>query len=135
MTYIPAMDPLAIEERKSWQYRAIAFLHANQSKPGAFLIATLGRLSGPPYFHTQGAKIDRKGRVMALYNDGSGFKIVEGFESVDVLNDVFRGLAGELNFTEGERVALFDELRRFIIKDERATSNLDGGTNYRKGRN
>ena len=135
MTHIPSLDPLAIAERKSWQYRAVAYTHANKSQVGALLVAILGRKCAPPCFHIGGAKIDKAGRIRALYNDGHGYRVRRVYENVEELNNVFRGLAAALEFTDAEREALFQEIRRWIISDERAVSNLDGGVNYRKGRN
>ena len=135
MSYVPSLKPEAIVERQSWLYRAIALLHGNKSKLGALVIAIAGRKVNAPCFHPGGMKIKRDGSIMALYNDGSGFKARVVCHTVDELNDMFRGLAAELKMDEAQREDMFAELRKFCIKDERVTSNLDGGVNYRKGRN
>ena len=121
--------------KKSWLYRAIALMHGNKSTLGALVIAISGRRVNPPCFHPGGMIIRRNGSIDMLYNDGAGFRKRTVFPDVQDLNNLFRGLAAELNLSEAEREDMFAELRKFCIKDERVVSNLDGGVNYRKGRN
>ena len=80
-------------------------------------------------------KITKEGAIEVLYNDGTGWRSRVIFTKVDDFNDMFRGLAAELNMTWGQREDMFADMRKFCFKDERVVSNLDGGTNYRKGRN
>ena len=111
------------EATKSWQYRAIEFCHGNQSQLGAFLIAMMGRKVNPPCFHPRGVKINLEGNVLALYRGTAKDKWrVEFVYHVSELVSLFRGLAEKLELSDAERVAMFDELRKFIFKDERAVS-------------
>ena len=123
------------ETKKSWQYRAIEKLKGNQSLLGALVIAIAGRACRPPCIHPHGMKITRDGAIEVLYDDGSGWKTRTIFSQVEDFNDMFRGLASELGMSWAQREDMFTELRKFCFKDERVVSNLDGGTNYRKGRN
>lgn len=120
----------AIEERRSWQYRALAYTHGNQSQIGALIVAMLGRTVNPPCFHTGGIRIMKDGRCLALYKNEPGGKwAVECiYHSVDVLTTAFRGLAQVLHLSEAEQEAMFSELRKFVFKDDRAKSFLPGIT-------
>ena len=53
---------------------------------------------------------------------------VEAYGSVDELNATFRGLAVALRLNDDETKALFEEVRKFIFKDDRARSYLPGVT-------
>jgi hypothetical protein len=133
--FIPAFTPEAIATRKTWQYRAIELCHGHQTMLGSLVVAMTGRYQKPPCFHPRGAKITREGQVIALYHDGHGWKERNLYSNVQEFTDIFRGLAESLSLSDVEEELMFEEIRKFIFKDERAVSNLDGGVNYRKGRN
>lgn len=124
--YVPAFSPGAIAERKTWQYRAISYAQGAQSRTGAFLLAVLGRKVKPPYIHTGGAKIKPNGNVVVLYkkDDRSPVRPEVVYVTVEGLNMAFRGLAEAIKADDAETEAMFSEIRKFIIRDERATSNL-----------
>lgn len=119
MIYIPSMSQKAIEERQSWQYKAVAYTHGNKSKVGALLVAILGRKTNPPCYHIRGCKIDPQGRVIALADNGMGFSIECIYPTVQAFTDVFRGLADILELSDGERESMFAEIRKWVFKDER----------------
>lgn len=133
--YVPKFTPQAIAERKTWQYRAIVLLGGNKTMLGAIVVAMTGLVSKPPYVHPMGAKIEKDDTIWALFHDGSRLAPKQLYGSVQEFTDIFRGLAAELGLSEAEKIAMFDEIRKFVVVDKRAHSNLDGGINYRKGRN
>ena len=122
------------QEQKTWQYRALAYCHASQSQVGLFLIAMLGRkrLNGPT-FHTYGYKITTDGRVLIPYRSGpNGQWRIENIWSVAAMVGLFRGLCEALKLTDAERIAMFDELRKFCISDARAVSGIEPSDKPRK---
>ena len=120
--YVPSLAARAIEERRTWQYRAIAYTHGNKSRLGRLIIAILGRFAIPPCFHPTGVKIALDGRVLAMVNEGLGWRLECIYDNVQAFTDVFRGLADAIELSDDEREAMFAELRKFVFKDERATS-------------
>lgn len=126
MSRIPSLTAQAIAERKSWQYRAVEYTHANQSIIGALLVAVLGRYSNPPCFHPRGGKITKDGIVLALYKGRTDrqYRVERVYENVEEFTNAFRGLAAAIGMTDTEQKAMFDEVRKWIFKDDRAVSTL-----------
>lgn len=124
--YVPGLTPDAIAERRTWQYKAVLHTRGNTTQLGAFIVAMLGRKSKPPCFSPAGIVISNDGSVLALYAKDilSGFGIARVYESVEDMNKAFRQLADELKLSEAETLAMFEELRKFVRKDERAVSQL-----------
>lgn len=124
--YVPALTAQAIAERKSWQYRAITYAHGNKSELGALIIAIMGRTVNPPCFHPGGAKITAEGIVIGLFRKelGQDWQPRKIYENVQAFTDIFRGLADALDLNDGERLAMFEEVRKFIRTDERVVSQL-----------
>lgn len=115
----------AIAERRTWQYRVLQYTRGNRTKIGAFIVAMLGRKCNPPCFHTGGYKIKKDGRVIALYHGpGLHWRPETVWDTVEEMRDVFRGLASQCELSDAETQELFGELRKFIVRDERATSVL-----------
>src|SRR5208282_1014922 len=123
------------EPRKSWQHQAIKFCHGNQSQLGAFIIAMLGRNRNAPCFLPAGRTlfidgvgmdcglhITMDGRVLVIYLPPSGEPRIENIWAVKEMVNIFRGLARKLKLKDAEIVEMFDELRKFIYKDDRAVS-------------
>ena len=112
-----------------WKSRAIALLHGNQSATGALVVAMLGRMVNPPCFaiaNENYPKIDKAGNIHLLYkaNLVEQWKIVQ--EPILQFRDRFRHLADALDLSDADRIAMFDELKKFIVRDERVVSNLGG---------
>lgn len=124
--YVPALTARAIEERKSWQYRAIAYCHGNKSQIGALIVAILGRKVNPPCFHPYGMNISEDGIVTALYKPtlNEPWRVQRVYENVQQFTDIFRGLADALQLDDAERMAMFDEIRKFVRIDRRVKTNL-----------
>ena len=120
----------AIEERRSWQYRALAYAKGNKSNVGAIVIAMLGRYTAGRGYHPGGFRILQDGRIVGLARGTLQEKWEHElvYKSVDELNATFRGLAVALHLTDDEIKAMFEEVRKFIFKDDRARSYLPGVT-------
>ena len=113
----------------SWKQRAIALLHGNQCATGALVVAILGRKVNPPCFavaSVQGGypRILKNGNVKLLFKAtlNAPWKFVE--EPVEQFRDRFRHLADALDISDQERIAMFEELKKFIVHDERVVSNI-----------
>jgi hypothetical protein len=122
--YVPALTPGAIKERQSWQYQAIAYLHGGKSQLGALTLAIMGRKIRAPCFSPAGAKITKDGQVVALYkrSDTEHWRPERVYDDVAAFVDVFRGLADALKLDDVQRELMFNEIRKFIVTDERANS-------------
>ena len=123
LTYYAGFCP----ERATWQYRAIAYTTGNKSTLGAFIIAMLGRKVSPPCFHPQGYIIQKSGQVWGLYKAAPNvpYRAQIIWASVQEMADIFRGLAAELKLSDGDTLAMFDELRKACAIDRRAVSVLE----------
>lgn len=111
--------------RDSWQYRAIEATKGNQSQLGAILLAVLGRApKHPPRFHGL-ASITSDGFVMCDFTgrDGNYRYSALVCDTSDLVRN-FRGLADHLKFSDAERTAMFDEVRKWISLDYRAKTTL-----------
>ena len=128
MPYIPSFTPQAISERKTWQFKTLSFCHDHPAwtETGFILIAVMGRYKTPPYWHPRGMKINKKGEVFGLYkpNAGQPIQVARMFESVAELVEKFRRLADEAKLEDYERLALFGELKKWVVEDERARSEI-----------
>ena len=120
----------AIEERRSWQYRALTLVKGNKSNIGAIIVAMLGRYVSGRGYHPRGLRILEDGRIVALARGSVAerWELELVYKSVDEINASFRGLAVKLQLTELETDAMFSELRKFIFQDDRVRSYLPGVT-------
>lgn len=115
----------------NWKSRAIALLHGNKSMTGCLLIAVLGRKVNPPCIapaniETGYPRILKDGRVQFLYKATLQSEWAFDYEPVIEMRDRFRHLADALDLSDSDRIAMFDELKRFLVKDERVISKLEG---------
>lgn len=111
---------------ESWQSRVVAKTGGNQSELGCFVLAALGWQHGrkPPRFGST-ARIDKSGILHSNVQtkDGTVYRD-QAMRPVQEVIDNFRGLADELHLNDLDRKALFDELRKWIHKDDRVHSTI-----------
>ena len=128
MAYIPSFTPAAIRERKTWQFKTLSFCHDHPTwtETGFILIGVMGRFKTPPYWHPRGIKIMKTGEVFGLYKPRAdqGLQLARMFESVEELVSRFRKLADDAKLEDYERLAMFDELKKWVFEDERAQSEI-----------
>jgi len=103
----------------TWQYRAIAKTKANQTVIGAVLLAVLGKATSHPPRFGAGAVITPEGMVMALFQDRTLKKTLAPISPIGEFVDTFRRLADDLKLGDADRIAMFSEVRKWIIKDDR----------------
>lgn len=107
-----------------WQHRAVRETGGNTTLMGCYVLAVLGWQHGrkPPRFGKT-ARIDKDGVVWS--NMQTKEHNIYPDHCLGPLRDIvdsFRGLADHLKLNDDERVAMFDELKKWFVKDERAVS-------------
>lgn len=110
--------------RDSWQRRAVEKTGGNQTLMGCFVLAILGWQHGrhPPRFGKV-ATINKDGIIITnMQNKDGEIFPNHSLGNVKTVIDNFRGLADELKLNDRDRRAMFDELRKWFIKDERVKS-------------
>ena len=128
MAYVPSLTAQAIAERKTWQFKVLNHCRENAEwhATGLIVTAMLGRFKNPPCWHPNGIKIDLQGVVRALYKASvdRSWTVTVMLDSVADLVANFRRLADEIKLSDVERYAMFDELRKWVVEDERAKSEI-----------
>lgn len=113
--------------RASWQYRCIDKLRGNQTLAGCILTAALGRVASNPPTVGMTGWIDKAGRVRSHYVTKARDVLPDAYLGITAqeMAEGYRRLADHLKLNDGERVELFDTIRKWVAKDERAESNLE----------
>lgn len=113
--------------RASWQYRCIDRLRGNQTLAGCILTAALGRVASNPPTVGMTGWIDKHGRMRSHYVTKARDVIPDCFLGVTAteVSEGFRRLADDLKLEDEDREALFGTIRKWVVKDERATSNME----------
>lgn len=105
---------------RPWQDRAIEHTGGNKSMAGAVLLAMLGRATSRPHFGRSGW-IDKQGMVRSnLMSVNQGWHPQVVICDKITMRDTFRKIADELKLSDVDRIAMFDELRKWFAKDESA---------------
>lgn len=113
-------------QRATWQYRAVAMTHGNQSMLGLILLATLAKSASNPPKITGSATITKDGMVLASFQgrDDPAPRPMTYICTVEELQANFSGLADSLKLNDIDRVEMFTELKKWIWKDERVDTML-----------
>lgn len=124
---MPKLTELQERERATWQYRAVALLRGNQTLPGCILLAALGLAASNPPTLGLTAVIDEDGFLYSDFVDRE--RNVHEALRIGAVEDVvnaFRRVIDELHLNDGEVKELFDTIRKWIERDERAINNMAG---------
>lgn len=115
------------DQKHSWQFR-VMLASFTRDPEGAMVRAVLGRTMRTGLRYALTACVDREGIVRANVQapDGSVYARMP-IGSLVAVRDSFRRLADHCRLTDAEREAFFEEIRKWISTDERATSGLDVG--------
>lgn len=118
------MPIVIVAPKDSWQRRAVEKTGGNQTLMGCFVLAILG--------WQHGRKPPRFGRVARITKDGLVVTHMQDKEwnihrnhvlgPVETVVDNFRGLADELKLNDIDRLHMFEELRKWFLKDDRVES-------------
>ncbi len=108
---------------ESWKVRAVRATKGNQSRLGCTVICMLGYspLNPPRMRGTAVIGVDGIVVVDMELRNGLGF-LATPVGHIHEIRDNMRGLADHLKLSDSERNAMFDELRKWISRDFRATS-------------
>jgi hypothetical protein len=121
-----AKDGIIGKVRASWQFRAEQYTRGNATVAGAILLGVLKRKPHKPPAIGSKAAINTDGMVYASYMapDGTLHRYYPICHA-DQLRDTFRDLADKLKLDDKDRLAMFDEVKKWIVKDFRAKPDED----------
>lgn len=121
---------IIIPYREHWQHRAVRETGGNKTLMGCYVLAILGWQHGrkPPRLGSK-AVIDENGVAFSHMQDINGtMHRMHCLGSVQDITDSFRGLADHLKLDDADRVAMFEELKKWFAHDARANqSNEERG--------
>lgn len=113
------------DKEHTWRYRVL--LASFPADPmGVIVRAVLGRNLATGAAMSLSAKIDIRGQIICRLRQPNG--IVQRYfrvGHVNAIRDEFRRLADHCKLDDDEREALFEELKKWAGKDERAMAGLD----------
>jgi hypothetical protein len=117
-------------ERQSWQFKVIAATRGNQTLFGACLLSIIGRVASNPPWVGMTAVITPAGDLLAnvqsRQNHAAGFHPVPcSLGPISVFVDQCRRVADETKLDDAQRIAFFDEVRKWITHDFRAINDPD----------
>jgi hypothetical protein len=115
---------------RNWKYRVI--LASMPTTTGVIVRAVLAKQTRVGWAYGRHCEIDIHGHVFVAVRQPDG-QIVKPYPigHVNAVRDAFRRLADHCKLSESERNALFDELRKWVRKDHRASSDLDKAKNLK----
>jgi len=111
-------------ERLSWQYRVIAETKGNSTMLGCLLLAVMGRNAKSAPAMGENAIITTDGIIVTqfLTKHGRLHKAVPIGRVSEIVTEL-RQLSDKLKLPDDDRVAMFAEMRKWIARDYRATSD------------
>ena len=124
MSQEAAAKLLADIERSTWQFRAIAATGGNQTRLGMVILAVLGIApDNAPRLVCPTAVIDEHGMIWSWFQDRG---MLEGQSdyvplcSTKKLRDALVRLADTTGMTDAERKQMFEQVQKWIERDDRA---------------
>ena len=112
------------DQSHSWQWRIL--LASFPTTTGAIVRGVLGKLMKHGRAIGGKAVITHEGLTVTNVRDEHGvWHTAIPIGSIEAVRDSFRRLADHCRLPDHEREALFEELRKWIVKDYRAQSGLD----------
>lgn len=120
------MNPPLLTAISGWKGKAIVATRGNQSRLGCMVICMLGYLpKNPPRMRGLIViTVDGRTLVDCELNNGAGY-LATDIGHIDEVRDNFRRLADHLKLEDKDRIAMFDELRKWIKVDMRASSDQE----------
>lgn len=114
-------QPLSpVQEQNSWPFKAVVATRGNQTMLGCIVLQLIARPPKNPPAVTSLATVDEDGLLWAFVTPRSGGRRLTCLGQLSDILDEFRRLADHLKLDDGERVELFDELRKWVAIDMRA---------------
>lgn len=109
-----------VQEQNSWPFKAVVATRGNQTLLGCIVLQLIARPPKNPPAITSLATVDRDGLLWAFVTPRFGYRRLTCLGLLQDVLDEFRRLADHLKLDDGERVELFDELRKWVAIDMRA---------------
>ncbi len=109
-----------VQEQNSWPFKAVVATRGNQTMLGCIVLQLIARPPKNPPAVTSLATVDEDGLVWAFVTSRTQGRRLTCLGQLPDILDEFRRLADHLKLDDGERVELFDELRKWVAIDMRA---------------
>lgn len=109
-----------VQEQNSWPFKAVLATRGNQTLLGCIVLQLICRQPKNPPRVESLASVDEQGLTWAYVTSRSGARRLTCLGSITDIRDDFRRLADHLKLDDGERVEMFDELRKWVSIDRRA---------------
>lgn len=109
-----------VQEQNSWPFKAVLATRGNQTLLGCIVLQLICRQPKNPPRVESLASVDEQGLTWAYVTSRSGARRLTCLGSIMDIRDDFRRLADHLKLDDGERVEMFDELRKWVSIDRRA---------------
>lgn len=114
-------SPLSpVQEQNSWPFKAVLATRGNQTLLGCIVLNLICRPPKSPPMVDSLATVDADGLCWAFVVNRRGVRTLTCLGQITDIRDEFRRLADHLKLDDGERVELFDELRKWVAIDMRA---------------
>lgn len=109
-----------VQEQNSWPFKAVLATRGNQTLLGCIVLNLICRPPKSPPMVDSLATVDKEGLCWAFVVNRRGRRTLTCLGQIGDIRDEFRRLADHLKLDDGERVELFDELRKWVAIDQRA---------------
>lgn len=114
-------SPLSpVQEQNSWPFKAILATRGQQTLLGCIVLNLICRQPKNPPMINSLATVDENGLTWAFVVSRTGERRLTCLGQIGDIRDEFRRLADHLKLDDGERVEMFDELRKWVAIDMRA---------------
>lgn len=119
-----------VQEQNSWPFKAVLATRGNQTLLGCIVLQLICRQPKNPPRVESLASVDEQGLTWAYVTSRSGARRLTCLGSITDIRDDFRRLADHLKLDDGERVEMFDELRKWVSIDRRANHDELNSTRH-----
>lgn len=109
-----------VQEQNSWPFKAVVATRGQQTLLGCIVLNIICRTPKNPPMVNSLATVDEKGLCWAYVVNRAGVRRLTCLGLITDIRDEFRRLADHLKLDDGERVDMFDELRKWVAIDMRA---------------
>lgn len=117
------LTELQAAERSTWLYRAVLHTKGNQTLLGCLVLAVMNKnAKNPPWLLPKGMVIAPDGTVWTgciTLEEGVKVERVLSLGNIKEVVGAWRRLADDIKASDAERIAMFDELRKHVMKDHR----------------
>lgn len=109
-----------VQEQNSWPFKAVLATRGQQTLLGCIVLQLICKTPKNPPRVDSLASVDEAGLCWAAVVNRAGIRRITCLGHITDIRDEFRRLADHLKLDDGERVEMFDELRKWVAVDMRA---------------